>query len=89
MSDISLDLLITDGLWVLVVAGWIMLLLIGLEADRPMSGGLPGHHVLHDDHGSHGEGVTAKLGEYGAWLVFGLTSLALPIILWWVFAVHG
>ena len=52
MSDISLDLLITDGLWVLVVAGWIMLLLIGLEADRPMSGGLPGHHVLHDDHSS-------------------------------------
>ena len=89
MANTFLNLLVTDGLWVLVVAGWIMLLFIGLEADRPMSGGLPGHQVTHDNHSGHGEGMTAKLGEYGAWLVFGLTSLALPIILWWVFAVHG
>lgn len=89
MANTFLNLLVTDGLWVLVVAGWIMLLFIGLEADRPMSGGLPGHQVAHDDHGSHREGALAKMGEYGAWLVFGLTTLSLPIILWWVFAVHG
>lgn len=81
-----IDLLITDGLWFVVVAGWVILLIIGLEADRPMSGGLPGHAVAHEDHAAHREGMVGKIGEYGAWLVFTLITLSLPIVLWWIFA---
>lgn len=80
-----LDLIITDGLWLLVVGGWIFLLFLGLEADRPMSGGLPGHTADHDSHHKHVEGTMGKFGELGAWIVFGGASLSLPILLWWIF----
>ncbi len=54
--------------------------------DRPMTrGGLPGHTVAHEDHTANGEGIMGKLGEYGAWAVFALTILSLPVILWWIF----
>lgn len=89
MNNPLVNLLVTDGLWVVVVAGWIVLLIIGLEADRPMSGGLPGHVVVHDEHSEQGESAFGKIGEYGAWFVFGLASLSLPIILWWIFTSHG
>ncbi|MFN8442156.1 MAG: hypothetical protein U0175_15345 [Caldilineaceae bacterium] len=87
MLNSILDLFVTDGLWVVVVAGWIFLLFLGLEADRPMSGGLPGHTVEHHGHKEHVEGTMGKLGEKGAWVVFGLTSLSLPLLLWWIFFV--
>jgi hypothetical protein len=32
-----------DALWLLIAAGWVLLLLTGLEADKPLSGGLPGY----------------------------------------------
>lgn len=81
--------LITDLLWLAVIAGWVLLIVIGLEADRPMSGGLPGHSAQDDHHAAHKEGTLGKLGEYGAWAVFGLIILMLPVVLWWIFAVHG
>lgn len=87
MINSLLTLLVTDGLWLMVAAGWVLLLMIGLEADRPMSGGLPGHTVAHDDHNVHQEGTLGKLGEYGAWALFGLATLSLPFILWWIFGV--
>lgn len=85
MFNSLIDLLITDGLWLAVVTGWLLLLMIGLEADRPMSGGLPGHTVSQEHHASHQEGALDKVGEYGAWAVFGLTILSLPVILLWIF----
>ncbi len=89
MPNSILDLLVTDGLWVIVVAGWIFLLFLGLEADRPMSGGLPGHVVEAPGHKEHGEGTMGKFGEIGAWVVFAITSMSLPLILWWIFFAHG
>ncbi len=80
---------ITDLLWLSVIGGWILLLVIGLEADRPMSGGLPGHSVQDDSHAVHNEGALGKLGEYAAWVVFGLVILTLPVVLWWIFTVHA
>lgn len=83
-----LNLVVRDGLWLLVVAGWIFLLMLGLEADRPMSGGLPGHTIAPDSHEKHAEGTMGKFGEVGAWLVFGAASLSLPFLLWWIFFIH-
>ena len=79
---------IADFLWLAVIAGWVLLIVIGLEADRPMSGGLPGHTVVDGQHVKHKEGTLGKLGEYGAWAVFGLIILTLPVVLWWILAVR-
>lgn len=83
------DVIVTDMLWVLVIAGWVLLVITGLEADKPLSGGLPGHAALHDQHEQAHWGVRDRLGEIGGWLVFVGAAAALPLVLWWIFAVHG
>ena len=82
-------LVITDVLWVLVFAGWVLLIVTGLEADKPLSGGIPGHVDLHEMHMKHHWSAGDKLGEIGGWVVFAAVCALLPVILWWVFAVHG
>ncbi|MFN8495892.1 MAG: hypothetical protein U0350_50340 [Caldilineaceae bacterium] len=80
---------INDGLWLLIIVGWIFLIAAGLEADKPMSGGIPGHAIAGEEHTDGPETWRGRLGRVGAWVVFGLASLALPVVLWWIFAVHG
>jgi hypothetical protein len=83
-----LSLILTDALWVIVFAGWILLIVTGLEADKPLSGGIPGHvdaHELHRTDRWHG---LDRLGEIGGWTVFGLVAASLPVILYWIFTVH-
>lgn len=80
---------INDGLWLLIIVGWIFLIAAGLEADKPMSGGIPGHAIAGEEHMDGPETWRGRLGRIGSWVVFGLASLALPIVLWWIFAVHG
>jgi len=75
-------------IWVIVIAGWIFLIATGLEADKPLSGGIPGHVDPHEDRNAQPEGIMGRLGVTGSWLVLGLTSAALPVILWWIFSVH-
>ena len=79
---------IRDALWVLVIGGWGFLILTGLEADKPLSGGLPGHLPTADDQASQTKNSLDRLGEVGAWVLFGLMAASLPVILWWIFAVH-
>jgi hypothetical protein len=89
MNESIVLTVINDALWLIVVAGWLLLISIGLEADKPLSGGIPGHHSGHDQPVSPTEGLGDRLGEMGVWLIFGLVALSLPLVLWWIFSVHG
>lgn len=89
MNSEMITMLLRDGLWVLIIGGWVFLLITGLEADKPSSGGIPGHVTAGEDHHAQQEGLFGRIGELGGWLVFGLTCASLPLILWWIFVVHG
>jgi hypothetical protein len=88
MNNELLDLIIRDLLWLLIIAGWLFLILTGLEADKPLSGGIPGHADAAKERLAPTETVWDRLGEQGAWLVFGLVTASLPLVLWWIFTVH-
>jgi hypothetical protein len=87
MESLPLDVMITDGLWFLVIVGWILLIVTGLEADKPLSGGIPGHVDLHDHHAEQWT-LRDRVGAVAAWTIFGLAAASLPVILWWIFTVH-
>ncbi len=84
----DMTVVITDLLWLLVIAGWIVLILAGLEADKPLSGGLPGHGALREDQHERDWTALDNFGDKAAWALFICTGLTLPAILWWIFAVH-
>lgn len=88
MGGISAEVLLVDILWVLVVVGWIILIATGLEADKPLSGGLPGHVDYGEAHGEHHWNSVDRFGATAAWVCFGLAAACLPIVLWWIFRVH-
>jgi len=88
MNNELVQTIFNDALWLLVVVGWGLLLAIGIEADKPLSGGLPSHHELHAQQSPHVEGWWGRVGEKAAWTLFGLLLVSLPVILWWIFAVH-
>jgi hypothetical protein len=87
MLDEVLATLLTDGLWLLIAVGWILLITLGLEVDKPLSGGIPGH-ISADEEGNVREGFWGRLGEVGAWITFCSISLTLPVILYWIWVVH-
>ena len=82
------SLIVTDALWVIVFAGWILLIVTGLEADKPLSGGIPGHVDVHELHRPGRWQGRDRLGEIGGWALFGLVAAALPAILYWIFALQ-
>ena len=88
MDNDILGIIIRDALWLLIVAGWIFLILTGLEADKPLSGGIPGHLEGTKDQELSTRSLWDQVGEQGAWVIFGLISAALPLTLWWIFATH-
>jgi hypothetical protein len=81
--------IIADILWFLVFVGWIILLVVGLETDKPLSGGIPGHVDLHEVRAKHQWSLGDKIGEIGGWVVFGTVCVLLPFILYWIFVVHN
>ena len=81
------ETIIRDALWVLIIGGWAFLILTGLEADKPLSGGLPGHLTAGEDQAPQGKNRLDRFGEVGAWVLFGLMTASLPVLLWWIFAV--
>ena len=89
MFGMGSEVLISDFFWFLVIVGWIVLIMIGLEADKPLSGGLPSHTEMADDHVAEHTTPMDKLGIIAAWVLFGAMALSLPVILWWIFNVHG
>ena len=52
MSPI-LPVIMADFLWFLVFVGWVILIVVGLEADKPLSGGIPGHIDMHEQRQPH------------------------------------
>ena len=89
MFNTMLSALFTDGLWLLIAAGWILLITIGLEVDKPLSGGIPGHVSPDDEHQELvREGFWGRGGVVGSWVVFCLISLTLPVILYWIFSIE-
>lgn len=89
MGSTTIELLISDSLWLIIVAGWAFLFATGLETDKPLSGGIPGHAEGHEEQHNHHEGTWGRLGERSAWLVFAAIALTLPVVLWWIAMVHG
>lgn len=88
MFGVETGVILYDALWFLVIAGWVVLIMTGLEADKPLSGGLPGHVSLDEAHHERNWDARDRLGARLAWVVFGLAAASLPFILWWIFAVH-
>jgi hypothetical protein len=82
------DIIVYDTLWFLVMVGWVLLIITGLEADKPLSGGLPTHADIHADQDASAWSANDRLGATIAWVLFGLVAAGLPVILWWIFAVH-
>ncbi len=77
----DVGVVVTDLLWLLVIAGWLLLILGGLEADKPLSGGLPGHVSQGK---AQDERQWTTLDRWGArlgWIVFGLAAASLPVVL--------
>ncbi len=87
--NVLVHMLMSDGLWFLVFVGWIVLIVVGLEADKPLSGGIPGHIDMHEQRQAHAWSLRDKIGEIGGWAVFAGVSALLPVILYWIFAAHG
>jgi len=89
MNNEILNVILTDALWVLVIGGWILLIATGLERDKPLSGGIPGilDSAIEEKDG-YLWGAGDKLGELGSWVVFGIGAATLPLLLYWIFAVH-
>jgi hypothetical protein len=88
MEGINWSVVIADVIWFLVLAGWVVLIMAGLEADKPLSGGLPGQVDIHEAHAELKWSKMDRLGVIMGWIVFGLASASLPVILWWIFNVH-
>ena len=88
MFGLGLDVIIWDVLWFLVIVGWVLLIITGLEADKPLSGGLPTHVDESDVEADLHWSASDRLGVLLSWTLFGLTAASLPFILWWIFAVH-
>ncbi len=82
------ETIITDTLWLLVVVGWVTLIVAGLEADKPLSGGLPGHVHYTDPHEANTWTSLDSFAAVAAWAVFALTAASLPVILWWILTRH-
>ena len=84
-----LSVIFTDGLWLLIAAGWIILITIGLEVDKPMSGGIPGHVNPEDERAAVAqEGVWGRIGTLGSWVTFFLILCMLPVVFYWIMVVH-
>ncbi len=88
MDSLPWDIIVYDTLWFLVLVGWVVLIMTGLEADKPLSGGLPTHADTHADQDTTGWTANDRLGAAVAWVLFGLVAAGLPVILWWIFAYH-
>jgi len=88
MFNVGVETIVADILWILVVVGWFTLIMVGLEADKPLSGGLPGHVYFAEDDGSDTWSSGDQIAATVAWVLFGATAATLPFILWWIFTRH-
>lgn len=84
MNELA-GVIFTNLLWLLVFVGWVLLIVAGLEADKPLSGGVPGHLDIHESRNVHPWRPGDKLGEIGGWVVFGAVCALLPVVSYWDF----
>lgn len=89
MLNHILPTLLNDLLWLVIALSWVLLIVLGLEVDKPLSGGIPGHISADDEHvQAFSEGMWGRFGLVGSWVVFSLAALSLPVILYWIFTTH-
>lgn len=89
LATSTIQMLISDSLWLIIVAGWLFLFATGLETDKPLSGGIPGHADPGEEQHNQHEGAWGRFGERSAWVLFSAIALTLPVVLWWILMVHG
>jgi hypothetical protein len=88
MFGIGWETVVYDALWFLVIVGWITLIVAGLEADKPLSGGLPGHVYMAETSDESNWNTMDRLAVTASWLLFGIAAASLPLIIWWIFSIH-
>jgi hypothetical protein len=88
MFEIEWGVIANEALWFLVIAGWITLIVAGLEADKPLSGGIPGHGHFGEEQDESSWTSSDQLGVVASWGLFALAAALLPVILWWIFTRH-
>jgi hypothetical protein len=84
----TINVIVADVLWFLVIAGWILLIVLGLEADKPLSGGIPGHVEVTEHGAAPRWTLRDRIGSVGSWVLFSLAAASLPFVLWWILQVH-
>lgn len=89
MNAVQAQPILSQVLTYLVAVGWVLLILAGIEPDKPLSGGIPGHVEPGDMACPSRACLMDRIGEIGGWVLFGVATLALPVILAWVIASHG
>jgi hypothetical protein len=82
-------------LWSVIGGAWLYVLVLGLEADKPLSGDLPGtpphpietqqYNAWNDDDWDAGD----YTGETAAWTLFGAMGMLLFFLLYWMVSMHG
>ena len=80
---------LSQALTVAIVVGWALLIGIGLEPDKPHSGGLPGRVDLHSSQPEEREDRFGRLGEIAGWALFAAFPLILVGVLVWILSVHA
>lgn len=88
MNEAVIQALVNSGLWLVIVISGALLVAIGLEADKPLSGGLPGCADSHEEQAAELKSAWDRWGEVSAWVVFALAIASLPVLLWWIIAAH-
>ncbi len=81
--------LVNEILTLAVAAGWLVLLVTGLEPDKPLSGGIPGHVEPDSDGEDAPESVLHRVGETVAWAALVAMALGAACVLAWILNIRG
>jgi hypothetical protein len=79
---------LSQALTVIIAIGWLVLVGIGLEPDKPLSGGIPGHLDAHQGPPVDRENLLGRLGEIFGWIAFAAFPVILVIVLVWILHAH-
>jgi hypothetical protein len=85
----AVESVLSQALTVIIAAGWALLIGIGMEPDKPLSGGIPGHVDAHAHPPIERDNRLGRLGEIAGWVLFASFPLILVAVLVWILSVHA